>query len=165
MTDRRADNGKAPRELGRKEQLDQLLDGTRTAAEIATILGVKSGYVRATVARQGWQHRLRPGRPGQGGPMAIYGPVSPRPVGRAGRGEPSRAEDERDLGWLAARVAGEAVAALARRDRVGASYVQARITEIRDADLAESGEPPLTVGRAYLWSRGTRGLPQLRGRT
>lgn len=116
-------------------RLDALLDGVRTPNEIAAAMGVNPAYVRATVQRQGWQDRL-PGRAAKADPG------------------PSRAEDERLLGWIADRVAGLPVAAIARRDRVGASSVMIQTSAVRDADLAESGEPPLMVGRAYAWTRG-----------
>ena len=121
-----------------------LLDGTRTAADIAEILAVRPEYVRATVARQGWQDRLKPGRPGAQGKAGAS-------VVRAADDGPDRAVDERELGWLAARVSGEALRDIARRDRTGASWVQDRTAAIRNADLAESGEPALEVGRAYAW--------------
>lgn len=72
-------------------------------------------------------------------------PAAPRPDTLA------RAEDERLLGWISARLRGEPLSAIALRAGVSPSVVQAKTSAVRNADIDESGEPPLTVGRAYAW--------------
>ena len=118
-------------------ELRVLLRQGCSTAEIAAHFGVQSPAVTRAC------HRFGLSLPAIGRGL---------PQGRADA-EPSRAEDERLLGWIADRVAGEPVAAIARRAGVTPSVVQAKTSAVRDADLAESGEPPLVVGRAYLWSR------------
>ena len=143
MTDRRRDNGKAPRSR-LLQSVDALLDGTRTAAEIAVMLGCKPEYVRATVARQGWQGRLKRGVGGRGNGVPAHARTLP---------EPTRADDARILGWLQDRCAGLSVAAIARAARCGASHVQTTLTAVRDADLSESGEPTAEVLQGYQWGK------------
>lgn len=140
---------RSDRTAGQMGRVFELLDGVRTANDIASLLGVKPEYVRATVARQGWQDRLRAGRPGApAGPVEVLARAA-LPVDDG----PSRAEDERLLGWVRDRVAETTIADIARRDRVGASFVQMQTSAVRDADIVESGEPPLAVDRAYAWRR------------
>lgn len=60
-----------------------------------------------------------------------------------------RARDEKYLKWIAARNAGLGCAEIARGDAVTRSAVSLALKAIRDADIAESGEPPLVVDAAY----------------
>lgn len=62
---------------------------------------------------------------------------------------PSRADDERLLALLAARQAGVTTPALARTTGLTATYIRNATNRVRNADLAESGEPVGDVLRHY----------------
>lgn len=65
-----------------------------------------------------------------------------------------RARDDELLRWIALRVAGWSAAQVAQRMGVSQSTVDMATREVRNADLAESGEPPGVVDRAYWRGRG-----------
>ncbi len=80
------------------------------------------------------------------------------PAGVTGRKkdwEPSREDDERDLGWLGMAARGISPAQIG--DRCGyasGSSIYQRIKAIEKADLAESGEPAREVAKGYPLFRG-----------
>ncbi|MDO5621937.1 MAG: hypothetical protein Q4G24_10750 [Paracoccus sp. (in: a-proteobacteria)] len=61
----------------------------------------------------------------------------------------ARKSDERILRMLAGRCAGLSSAQIADREGVSALQVRARTTEVRKADLAESGEDSFVVNLGY----------------
>jgi hypothetical protein len=56
---------------------------------------------------------------------------------------PSRERDEQILDWLSRRASGESCASIARVDGTHSGIVVVATNNIRNADIAESGEPVL----------------------
>lgn len=69
--------------------------------------------------------------------------------------EPDRADDECLLAMMAMRHNGLPLREIGFRLGVSHNAVATRTNAVRQADLAESGEPPRTVDRAY-WRAGSR---------
>lgn len=65
------------------------------------------------------------------------------------RAKGQRASDERLLAWLRARAAGFTVARIAAAEGVHRVSVNKATNAVMRADLAESGEAPAAVRRAY----------------
>lgn len=65
----------------------------------------------------------------------------PRPV--------TRERDEQVLGWVSRRAGGESAHAIAQHERINSGLIVTATNAVRDADLAESGEPEKQVRRAY----------------
>lgn len=61
----------------------------------------------------------------------------------------SRAEDERLLDWLACRTAGQTARQIGGRYGVTQEAVRVATVRVRDADIAESGEPREIVEGGY----------------
>lgn len=57
--------------------------------------------------------------------------------------------DDDVLSWVRDRANGRSCAAIAARSGAGESYIRAATNRVRDADIAESGERPDVVRRAY----------------
>jgi hypothetical protein len=70
--------------------------------------------------------------------------------------EPTRANDERLLEMLARRLSGETTRAIGARFGVDFGYVARSTDKVVEADIAESGEPPARIARAYAWPRRRR---------
>ena len=77
---------------------------------------------------------------------------------RAGWGapDPTRADDERDLAIIRRVLRGEGHQAVAERYGISNVTVQRIMRDVEAADIAESGEPVLTVARAYSYPRKRR---------
>lgn len=115
-----------------REALVALIAEGRSTAEIAAAFGVQSPAVTRAC------HRFKTGLPASGR------------VASARHAEPTRAEDERLLDWLARARAGWTVGEIARaHGYASGASVQARIKAVELADLAESGEPARIVAQAY----------------
>lgn len=109
-------------------ELRRLIEGGATTAQIADHFGVQSPAVC----------------------RACHANGLPLPLGRVGRhGEPSRADDEIDLGMLRAAADGDAYHRIAARFGVSHTTVHKRVEAVEAADLAESGEPVQEVARHY----------------
>lgn len=114
------------------------IDSGLTTAQIAASFGVQSPAVTRAC------HRFNL-------PLPASGRAT---VGQRGE-DPSRADDDRLLDWLAMSRRG-----LSARE-IGQTYgysngssVQSAMKAVEVADLAESGEPPVVVARAYPKRRG-----------
>ena len=71
-------------------------------------------------------------------------------------GEPTRADDERALDCIRRVLAGEGYQAVADRYGMSNVTVQKIVREVEAADIAESGEPVMTVARHYAFKRRKR---------
>ena len=60
-----------------------------------------------------------------------------------------RSRDEEVLDWIARRAAGESANGIAKVAGKASAVVVQATNQVRDADLAESGEDPARVRRAY----------------
>jgi hypothetical protein len=111
--------------------LRKLLSAGHSTADIAAHFGVQSPAVT----------------------RACHAYGLPLPQGSSGhsgaRKEPSRADDERDLGFLRCITSGLGYERTARRYGVSGMTVQKMVKAIESADLNESGEPVEQVSRAY----------------
>ncbi|MDP2047590.1 MAG: hypothetical protein Q8K33_01670 [Cypionkella sp.] len=60
-----------------------------------------------------------------------------------------RARDEEILGWVRARASGEKCTAIGRRVGLTCGAISLATKDIKDADIAKSGEPEAVVAAAY----------------
>lgn len=71
--------------------------------------------------------------------------------------DPTRDEDERDLSIIRRVVAGQGINATADRFGISNVTVQRIVQNVEKADIAESGEPVMSVARHYAFPRRRRG--------
>ena len=116
----------------RQRQIIALFKEGKSYGEIAKATGASRGMVSGVISRARADGSDLPKRPG----------------GRSKK-ESTRAKDERDLSILRLRGAGLTVPEIVRRLGVSENIVRNRSNDIRNADLAESGEPEAVVAAGY----------------